>query len=102
MSTTTIETLTINGHRLTLKNLDKPFWPEEGITKGDIAEYYIKSGSLLSPHLRTVPLPGPLPRRDPRRLFYQKNFPTPAVGGRGAVKPVSVWLLCYGQQPETL
>ena len=25
---------------LRLSNLDKPFWPEEGITKGDLLAYY--------------------------------------------------------------
>ncbi len=34
-----------------LSNLDKPFWPEEGITKGDVLTYYRAAAPVLVPHL---------------------------------------------------
>ena len=36
---------------LELSNLDKPFWPEEGITKGDLVRYYrdVASGARPAP-----------------------------------------------------
>ncbi len=34
-----------------LSNLDKPFWPEEGITKGDLLTYYRAAAPVLVPHL---------------------------------------------------
>src|SRR5262245_4999348 len=38
-----------------LSNLDKPFWPEEGITKGDLLGYYRDVAPTLLPHLRDRP-----------------------------------------------
>jgi len=38
-----------------LSNLDKPFWPEERITKGDLLRYYRKVAPTLLPHLRGRP-----------------------------------------------
>jgi bifunctional non-homologous end joining protein LigD len=38
-----------------LSNLDKPYWPEEGITKGDLLRYYRDVASTLLPHLRDRP-----------------------------------------------
>lgn len=35
-----------------LTNLDKPFWPELGITKRDLLQYYIDVSPWLLPHLR--------------------------------------------------
>ena len=35
-----------------LTNLRKPFWPELGITKGDLLQYYIDVSAALLPHLR--------------------------------------------------
>ena len=42
MQVTQSKALTVNGHQVPVKNLDKLFWPEEGISKGQIMEYYIK------------------------------------------------------------
>ena len=40
---------------LKLSNLDKLFWPEEGITKGDLLAYYRDIASVVLPHLRDRP-----------------------------------------------
>jgi bifunctional non-homologous end joining protein LigD len=40
---------------LKLSNLDKVFWPDEGITKGDLLEYYRAVAPVLVPHLRDRP-----------------------------------------------
>ena len=40
---------------LRLSNLDKPFWPDEGITKGDLLAYYRDVAPVLVPHLRDRP-----------------------------------------------
>ena len=39
-----------------LTNLDKPFWPELGITKGDLLQYYADVAPLLLPHLVDRPM----------------------------------------------
>jgi bifunctional non-homologous end joining protein LigD len=40
---------------LKLSNLDKPFWPEEGITKGDLLAFYRAVAPVLLPHLKERP-----------------------------------------------
>ena len=51
-----IETEVRRGRRvLQLSNLDKPFWPEEGITKGELISYYREVAGVLVPHLKNRP-----------------------------------------------
>jgi bifunctional non-homologous end joining protein LigD len=61
---------------LKLSNLDKPFWPEEGITKGDLLAYYRQVASALVPHLRDRPF---TMKRYPDgwngKFFFQKDAP---------------------------
>lgn len=35
-----------------LTNLDKPFWPDLGLTKGDLLQYYADVSDALLPHIR--------------------------------------------------
>jgi bifunctional non-homologous end joining protein LigD len=62
--------------RLKLSNLDKPFWPDEGITKGDLLAYYQAVASVLVPHLKDRPF---TMRRYPDgahgKAFFQKDAP---------------------------
>ncbi|HSC91168.1 MAG TPA: DNA ligase D [Gaiellaceae bacterium] len=62
---------------LRLSNLDKPFWPEEGITKGDLLAYYRAVAPVLVPHLRDRPF---TMKRYPDGWqgghFFQKDAPT--------------------------
>jgi len=67
-----------NGRReLRLTNLDKPFWPEEGITKGDLVAYYRDVAEVLVPHLRGRPF---TMKRYPDgwqgKHFFQKQSPS--------------------------
>ena len=61
---------------LRLSNLDKPFWPEEGITKGDLVAYYRDVADVLVPHLRGRPF---TMKRYPDgwqgKHFFQKQSP---------------------------
>ncbi len=61
---------------LTLSNLDKLFWPDEGITKGDLLAYYQEVAPVLVPHLRNRPF---TMRRYPDgaygKAFFQKDAP---------------------------
>jgi bifunctional non-homologous end joining protein LigD len=38
-----------------LSNLDKPYWPEQRITKGDLLRYYREVAPALLPHIRDRP-----------------------------------------------
>src|SRR5215210_3129633 len=44
-----------DGRVLRLSNLDKVFWPEEGITKGDLLAYYRAIAPVVIPHIRDRP-----------------------------------------------
>src|SRR5918912_4059820 len=62
---------------LKLSNLDKLFWPDEGITKGDLLDYYRRVAPVLVPHLRDRPF---TMRRYPDGAFgdafFQKDAPS--------------------------
>ncbi len=62
---------------LKLSNLDKPFWPEEGITKSDLLAYYRDIAPALVPHLAQRPF---TMKRYPDgwqgKHFFQKDAPS--------------------------
>jgi bifunctional non-homologous end joining protein LigD len=62
---------------LKLSNLDKPFWPEEGITKGELLAYYRDVADVIVPHLRKRPF---TMKRYPDgwqgKSFFQKQAPS--------------------------
>jgi len=70
------EEIRIGKRVLKLSNLDKVFWPEEGITKGDVLTYYQAVASVLVPHLKDRPF---TLRRYPDGIdgnaFFQKDAP---------------------------
>ncbi len=79
-TSTTIE----RGKReLRLTNLDKVFWPDEGITKGDLLEYYRAVAPAVLPHLRDRP-------------FTMKRYPDGIEGGhffqKDAPKHMPDWI----------
>ncbi|OLC57130.1 MAG: hypothetical protein AUH85_04195 [Chloroflexi bacterium 13_1_40CM_4_68_4] len=59
-----------------VKNAEKVWWPDDGITKGEVATFYDSVGTLLTPWLKDRPL---VAERCPDGVsgfcFYQKNFP---------------------------
>jgi bifunctional non-homologous end joining protein LigD len=61
---------------LKLSNLDKVFWPDEGITKGDLIRYYREVAPVLVPHLKGRPF---TMKRYPDgwtgKFFFQKDAP---------------------------
>ncbi len=61
---------------LKLSNLDKPFWAEEGIAKGDLLAYYRAIAPVVVPHLRNRPF---TMKRFPDgwqgKHFFQKDAP---------------------------
>jgi bifunctional non-homologous end joining protein LigD len=61
---------------LRLSNLDKVFWPDEGITKGDLLAYYRDVAEVVVPHLRDRPF---TLKRYPDgwkgQHFFQKDAP---------------------------
>jgi bifunctional non-homologous end joining protein LigD len=68
---------------LKLSNLDKVFWPDEEITKGDLLGYYRAVASVLVPHLKDRP-------------FTMKRYPDGWKGGhffqKDAPKHMPEWI----------
>jgi bifunctional non-homologous end joining protein LigD len=66
------------GKDVRLTNLAKPFWPEIGITKGDLLQYYADVSAVLLPHLRGRAM---VMKRYPHgahgEFFFMKRAPTP-------------------------
>lgn len=66
--------LDIDSHRLKLTNLNKVFYPGEGITKRDIINYYNAVAPFILPHLRDRPLSlKRYPNGIDHDFFFQKN-----------------------------
>lgn len=79
--------LEIDGRVVKLTNLRKPFWPELGITKGDLIQYYANVASFLLPHLTD-------------RAMVMKRYPNGAAGDfffmKRAPKPRPEWVeICH-------
>lgn len=75
--------LDLPGGRVTLTNLQKVFWPEDGITKRDLLQYYADVSPWLLPHLDN-------------RAMVMKRYPDGAGGDfffqKRAPKPKPEWL----------
>ena len=70
--------LRVEGKDVQLTNLDKPFWPELGITKGDLIQYYADVAPVLLPHIRDRAM---VMKRYPHgaagEFFFMKRAPSP-------------------------
>ena len=75
--TDTVE-LDLHGRQVRLTNLRKLFWPDDGITKGDLLRYYAAVAPALLPHLRDRAM---VMKRYPDgamgKCFFMKRAPTP-------------------------
>lgn len=69
-------TETIGGQQIELSNLDKLFFPDAGITKGEVIDYYREISGTLLPHIEDRPL---TLQRFPDGIgdagFYQRDRP---------------------------
>jgi bifunctional non-homologous end joining protein LigD len=69
----------VEGHELSLSNLDKVMYPETGFTKGQVIDYYTRIAPAVLPHLRDRPL---TLKRYPNGVegghFYEKQCPSHA------------------------
>lgn len=76
MSRTQKRWVRVAGRELAVTNLEKPMWPVDGLTKGDLIAYYVSVAPYLLPHLRGRPI---VLTRYPHGIggewFYQKDAP---------------------------
>ncbi|WP_394768109.1 ATP-dependent DNA ligase [Lacisediminihabitans sp.] len=74
------ERVTVDGHRLTLTNLDKVLYPSTGTTKRDVLAYYAEIADVLVPHAANRPatrkrwVHGVGTAEHPGQSFFQKNL----------------------------
>jgi hypothetical protein len=74
-------TLRVEGRDADLTNLDKPFWPERGITKGDLIQYYADVAPVLLPHIaRRAMVMKRYPYGAAGEFFFMKRAPSPRPG----------------------
>ena len=79
--------LEVEGRVVKVTNLGKPFWPELGITKRDLIQYYADVSPYLLPHLQD-------------RAMVMKRYPNGAAGDfffmKRAPSPRPEWIeLCH-------
>ena len=72
------ETVKVQGREVRLTNLDKLFWPEAPITKGDLIQYYADVAGVLLPHIAGRAM---VMKRYPHgahgEFFFMKRAPSP-------------------------
>jgi bifunctional non-homologous end joining protein LigD len=70
--------VTVDRKMVRLTNLGKIFWPELGLTKGDLLQYYLTVADVLLPHIRDRAM---VMKRYPHGVggafFFMKRAPTP-------------------------
>ena len=70
--------LKVDGKDVRLTNLRKIFWPEIGLTKGDLLQYYADVAHVLLPHIRDRAM---VMKRYPHgaagEFFFMKRAPSP-------------------------
>jgi bifunctional non-homologous end joining protein LigD len=66
----------VQGHDIQLSNRDKLFFPDAGLTKGDLVDYYAQVADTMVPHMKRYPVSM---QRFPDGLqgesFYNKDAP---------------------------
>jgi bifunctional non-homologous end joining protein LigD len=67
----------VDGHRLSLSNLDKVLYPQAAFTKGHVIDYYTRIAPYVLPHLRDRPLTlKRYPNGVDKPFFYEKQCPS--------------------------
>jgi bifunctional non-homologous end joining protein LigD len=68
------QTKKVCGHLLKFNHVTKLYWPEDGITKGEMLNYYYKVGEYMMPYLKDRPMSlNRFPGGIHGQSFYQKN-----------------------------
>src|SRR4029077_7446382 len=73
------ETIRVGRHTVRLTHPDRVLFPGDGVTKGDLAEYYVEIGDAIVPHLRDRPF---TLKRHPRGIHGQPYFHKQAPKGK--------------------
>lgn len=73
------QVVSVEGLSFTVTNLEKIFWPKDGITKGELIDFYLRLAPWILPHVKDRPL---VLKRYPEGInedyFYEKRCPSHA------------------------
>jgi bifunctional non-homologous end joining protein LigD len=76
MTTDNKVAVTVDGHSLTLTNLGKVLYPQDGFTKAEVLDYYQRISPALLPHLAGRPMTlKRYPEGVDGQSFFQKHAP---------------------------
>ncbi|MDI7278184.1 MAG: DNA polymerase domain-containing protein, partial [Anaerolineae bacterium] len=68
--------IAVEGETVRLHNLHKVFWPDLGLTKADLINYYLRVAPNLLPHLKGRPfIMKPYPNGAAGRSYYRWEIP---------------------------
>ena len=79
MAVSTDDETKIGRHRVRLTHPERVLFPEDGVTKGDLAKYYVEIGDAIVPHLRDRPF---TLKRYPHGIYGQAYFHKQAPKGK--------------------
>lgn len=78
-------TWTVDGRQVRVTSLDKPYWPEDGLSKGDLLAYYRELAPVMRPYFAGRPVTG---RVFPRGIhgpgYYRREIPENAPAWIGS------------------
>lgn len=69
----------LDGRKVRVSSLDRPLWPDDGITKGDLLAYYRDLAPVLQPYFADRPVTTRLfPRGIKAASYYRREIPDTA------------------------
>jgi bifunctional non-homologous end joining protein LigD len=82
----------IGGRSVTVSNLDKIFWPEGGLSKGDMLHYYQEVAQTMLPYLKDRPV---------TLRVFPEGIDGPSYYRRDLPENAPTWLRSVDHKPET-
>jgi bifunctional non-homologous end joining protein LigD len=93
----------VDGRELEVSNLDKVLYPEDGFTKGQVIDYYVRVAKVMLPHVGDRPLTMKrFPNGVESKYFFEKHAPAHApdwvrqvaVPSTASAPPVEYAVVC--------
>jgi bifunctional non-homologous end joining protein LigD len=79
MASSSATTWTLAGREVRVTSLDRPYWPEDGLSKGDLLAYYREMTPILLPYFAERPVtPVVFPRGINGPKYYRRERPDTA------------------------
>src|SRR6476620_3504039 len=86
MADSTSPTWQMDGQAVPVSRLDKPYWPNDGLTKGDLLAYYRDVAPVMLPYLAGRPLTLRVyPEGIAGYSYYRRDLPDGAPSWIGQV-----------------